>query len=165
MRLKDKIAIVVGAGQTSGDTIGNGRATAILFAREGAKVMLVDNNLDSAEETQDMIAKEKGESVAFKADVSCESDCEKIEIYHSLPDTVDPEKTDPVTWYLSYRLPLAVLRKYCSIDEPRPGAQWRANFYKCADETSHPHWLTWSPVNRPEPDFHLPQFFGIVAFE
>ena len=51
-RLKDKIAIVVGAGQTPGDTLGNGRATAILFAREGASVMLVDNRLDSAEETR-----------------------------------------------------------------------------------------------------------------
>ncbi|MBW2086686.1 MAG: 3-oxoacyl-ACP reductase, partial [Deltaproteobacteria bacterium] len=47
-RLKDKIAIVVGAGQTPGDTIGNGRAIAVLFARQGAKVMLVDRRLDSA---------------------------------------------------------------------------------------------------------------------
>ena len=47
-RLKEKIAIVVGAGQQPGDTIGNGRATSILFAREGAKVMLVDHHLDSA---------------------------------------------------------------------------------------------------------------------
>jgi NAD(P)-dependent dehydrogenase (short-subunit alcohol dehydrogenase family) len=42
MRLQNKVAIVVGAGQTPGDTIGNGRATAILFAREGARVVLVD---------------------------------------------------------------------------------------------------------------------------
>ena len=48
MRLKDKVAIVVGAGQTPGETIGNGRATAILFAREGAKVALVDCNYESA---------------------------------------------------------------------------------------------------------------------
>ena len=39
-RLKDKVAIVVGAGQTPGETIGNGRATAIVYAREGAKVLL-----------------------------------------------------------------------------------------------------------------------------
>ncbi len=48
-RLKEKVAIVVGAGQQTGDTIGNGRAISILFAREGAKVMLVDRNLDSAQ--------------------------------------------------------------------------------------------------------------------
>jgi NAD(P)-dependent dehydrogenase (short-subunit alcohol dehydrogenase family) len=53
MRLKDKIAIVVGAGQTPGDTIGNGRATAILFAREGARVALVDLSRESALETAD----------------------------------------------------------------------------------------------------------------
>ena len=47
-RLKEKIAIVVGAGQQPGDTIGNGRAISILFAREGAKVMLVDINPDYA---------------------------------------------------------------------------------------------------------------------
>src|SRR5690242_16394731 len=51
MRLKDKVAIVVGAGQTPGDTIGNGRATALLFAREGARVVLVDHNLKSALES------------------------------------------------------------------------------------------------------------------
>jgi len=55
MRLKDKVAIVVGAGQTPGDTIGNGRATAILFAREGARVVLVDRDKQSALETQALI--------------------------------------------------------------------------------------------------------------
>ena len=54
-RLKNKIAIVIGAGQTPGDTIGNGRATSVLFAREGAKVMLVDRNLEAAQETQAQI--------------------------------------------------------------------------------------------------------------
>ena len=67
-RLKGKIAIVVGAGQTPGETIGNGRASAILYAREGAKVMAVDRRLDSAEDTCQMIAKEGGEAVAFAAD-------------------------------------------------------------------------------------------------
>jgi 5,10-methylene-tetrahydrofolate dehydrogenase/methenyl tetrahydrofolate cyclohydrolase len=45
-RLQGKVAIVVGAGQTPGDTIGNGRAMAVLFVREGAKVMLVDRRLE-----------------------------------------------------------------------------------------------------------------------
>ena len=55
MRLKDRVAIVVGAGQSPGEGIGNGRATALTFAREGAKVLCVDHNLASAQETVDMI--------------------------------------------------------------------------------------------------------------
>ena len=55
-RLEGKTAVVVGAGQTPGETIGNGRATAILFAREGARVLCIDRDLASAEETVQMIA-------------------------------------------------------------------------------------------------------------
>jgi NAD(P)-dependent dehydrogenase (short-subunit alcohol dehydrogenase family) len=77
-RLQNKVAIVTGAGQTPGDTIGNGRAISILFARAGAKVMLVDRRLDSAEETRTMIAQEGGESFAFAADVSKADDCRRM---------------------------------------------------------------------------------------
>ena len=60
MRLKDRVAIVVGAGQSPGEGIGNGRATALTFAREGAKVLCVDHNLASAQETVEMIARQAG---------------------------------------------------------------------------------------------------------
>ncbi len=66
-RLQDKVAIVVGAGQTPGETIGNGRATALLFAREGARVMVVDRRFDSALETERVIEDEGGECFAFEA--------------------------------------------------------------------------------------------------
>jgi NAD(P)-dependent dehydrogenase (short-subunit alcohol dehydrogenase family) len=75
-RLKDKVAIIVGAGQTPGETIGNGRATAILFAREGARVVLVDSNLDSAEETKALIEAEGAESIVMRGDVTSEADCQ-----------------------------------------------------------------------------------------
>jgi len=78
MRLKDKVAIVVGAGQTPGETIGNGRATAILFAREGARVMLVDRRLDSAQETEKLIRDEGGEAICLEADVTSSEQCESI---------------------------------------------------------------------------------------
>ena len=77
-RLDGKVAIVTGAGQTPGDTIGNGRAISILFARAGAKTMLVDLRLGSAQETQSMIEREGGESIAFAADVSRAEDCRRL---------------------------------------------------------------------------------------
>jgi len=70
MRLKDKVAIVVGAGQSPGEGMGNGRATALTFAREGAKVLCVDRDLASAQETVDLIAAKGGAAAAFKADVT-----------------------------------------------------------------------------------------------
>src|ERR1700747_977490 len=70
MRLKDRIAIVVGAGQSPGEGMGNGRATAITFAREGARVLCVDHHLASAQETVDIIAAKGGTAVAFRADVT-----------------------------------------------------------------------------------------------
>ena len=77
-RLAGKVAIVVGAGQTPGDTIGNGRATAILFAREGARVLAVDRRLDSAEETVARIRQEGGEAEAFGADATREAECREL---------------------------------------------------------------------------------------
>ena len=77
-RLDGKVAIVTGAGQTPGDTIGNGRAISILFVRAGAKAMLVDLRLGSAQETQSMIAREGGECIAFAADVSRAEDCRRM---------------------------------------------------------------------------------------
>ena len=74
MRLKDRIAIVVGGGQSPGEGIGNGRATAMTFAREGAKVLCVDRNLASAQETVELIAAKGGTAVAFEADVTKNSD-------------------------------------------------------------------------------------------
>lgn len=75
MRLEGKVAVVVGGGQTPGDTIGNGRATSVLFAREGAKVLVVDRDETSARETVSMIEKEGGVARAIQADATRESDC------------------------------------------------------------------------------------------
>lgn len=92
-------------------------------------------------------------------------ECDRILKTHSLPRIVDPEIQEPVTWTVSYQIPIALLERYCQVIRPAPEAQWRANFYKCADNTSHPHWLTWSPVDDLKPNFHLPQSFGVLAFE
>ena len=68
-RLKDKVAIVTGAGSV-GPGWGNGKATAVLFAREGAKVFAVDINLAAAEETKEIINQEGGDCTAHRTDVS-----------------------------------------------------------------------------------------------
>jgi NAD(P)-dependent dehydrogenase (short-subunit alcohol dehydrogenase family) len=72
MRLAEKIAIVVGAGQGPGEGMGNGRATTLRFAREGAKVLAVDRSLASANETAELVTGEGGECVPFAADVTQE---------------------------------------------------------------------------------------------
>jgi len=72
MLLEERVAIVVGGGQTPGATIGNGRATAITFAREGARVWVADHRLDSARETAEMIASEGGTARAGHVDVTDE---------------------------------------------------------------------------------------------
>lgn len=92
-------------------------------------------------------------------------DCGKIAKVHSLPPIVEPEIQKPTTWMVQYSIPMALLKRYCQVSTPQPGALWRANFYKCADHTSHPHWLAWSPVDYPKPNFHLPQSFGFLEFE
>ena len=74
MRLKDKVAIVVGAGQSPGEGMGNGRATALTFGREGAKVLCVARNLASAEETAGMIASKGGTAAACQTDVTKDAD-------------------------------------------------------------------------------------------
>ena len=74
MRLRDKTAIVIGAGQGPGTGMGNGRATVIRFAQEGAAVLAVDRDLASAQETCAMAAKDgKGACEAYAADVTSEA--------------------------------------------------------------------------------------------
>jgi NAD(P)-dependent dehydrogenase (short-subunit alcohol dehydrogenase family) len=72
MRLADKVAVVIGAGQSPGEGVGNGRATVLRFAQEGAKVLAVDRDRESAEETTRLAAREGGTCVAFDADVTRE---------------------------------------------------------------------------------------------
>jgi NAD(P)-dependent dehydrogenase (short-subunit alcohol dehydrogenase family) len=72
MRLEGKIAVIIGAGQSPGEGIGNGRATVLRFTQEGAKILAVDRDLASAEETAMLARKEGGECIAFEADVTRE---------------------------------------------------------------------------------------------
>mgnify|MGYP006295228743 CR=1 FL=1 len=76
-RLKDKVAIVTGAGSV-GPGVGNGKASAILYAREGARVVLVDLKAEAAEETERIIRDEGGICMAVAADVTKAADCKRV---------------------------------------------------------------------------------------
>jgi NAD(P)-dependent dehydrogenase (short-subunit alcohol dehydrogenase family) len=78
MRLKEKIAIVAGAGQQPGETMGNGRAVALRFAQEGASVLLVDANEEWARDTLGLIENEGGKGSVLRADITREDDCKAI---------------------------------------------------------------------------------------
>lgn len=75
--LKGRVAIVTGGG-ARGDGIGNGRATAILLADDGAKVVVIDRNLEDAQQTQAMIRARGGEAMTLSGDVSENRDCESM---------------------------------------------------------------------------------------
>ncbi len=93
-QLAGKVAVVIGAGQSPGTGMGNGRATALLFAREGAKVLAVDRDPASAAETVMLIRGEGGTAEAFEADVTredqlkqCIADCvarwDRLDVLHN----------------------------------------------------------------------------------
>ncbi|WP_372776670.1 carbohydrate-binding family 9-like protein [Mangrovibacterium sp.] len=89
----------------------------------------------------------------------------QIEIAHSLPELILDEITEPLTWTLEYRLPITLVEEFADVTTPLSGTSWRANFYKCGDKTSNPHFITWAEVKHPVPNFHLPEFFGELQFE
>jgi NAD(P)-dependent dehydrogenase (short-subunit alcohol dehydrogenase family) len=73
-RVEGKVLLIFGGGQTAGETIGNGRATAELLAREGARVLVVDRDLAAAEETVAQIQEDGGDASAFASDITAEED-------------------------------------------------------------------------------------------
>ena len=93
------------------------------------------------------------------------NDIKKIEIAHSLPKKVYPEITEPVVWTIECKIPFELIKKYTAVSTPGNGVIWRANFYKIAEQGSNPHYITWSLVNNVKPNFHLPQFFGVLKFK
>jgi NAD(P)-dependent dehydrogenase (short-subunit alcohol dehydrogenase family) len=77
-RVENKVAIVTGAGSTPGPGVGTGKATAIVLAREGAQVLLVDLHPERAEETRQVIEEEGGIAQVFAADATKAADCESM---------------------------------------------------------------------------------------
>jgi len=86
-----------------------------------------------------------------------------IERVSTLGDKPFEEKTGNFEWELMVRIPLEAMA-YSKIKSLN-GLKAKANFYKCGDDTSVPHYVTWNPVKTEEPDYHRPEFFGKVFFE
>ena len=66
-----------------------------------------------------------------------------------------PDEGSEFNWELCVAIPLDLI-------ELKPGSSFKANFQKCGDLTSQPHYLTWTSIECASPDFHLPQFFGDI---
>ena len=96
-------------------------------------------------------------------DVS-DADGDTILVAHSMPHIVEPEITEPTVWTLEYHVPLGLFASYFGSDKPASGTTWKANVYKCADRTSHPHWGSWAPVDSTTPSFHQPNSFQSFLF-
>lgn len=74
-----------------------------------------------------------------------------------------PERKGDCAWELSVKIPLTAFMKHAFTS--LSGIKAKANFYKCGDKLSVPHFLSWSPIDHPTPNFHLEKYFGTVSFE
>ena len=89
---------------------------------------------------------------------------EAITIRHSMPAVVLPERQEPTTWSVAARIPLSVVEPFIGQHQYLASNQWRGNFYKCADHSSHPHWASWSPLGEAL-NFHDRAHFGALQFK
>ncbi len=93
-----------------------------------------------------------------------------------IPDEEEPDNNIPFLfrpavnrtesgWEIFYRIPHAFICRFFPAFEAAPGKTIRANFYKCADLTTPPHYLTWNPITRRGSSiFHTPSEFGLLRF-
>ena len=88
---------------------------------------------------------------------------DRISRVHNLPERIDPEFAHPVVWSLQYTIPWSLFIEVTGHGRPTTGDVWTGNFYKCGDETSHPHWAAWSPIGEVL-NFHAPECFGQLVF-
>ncbi len=87
----------------------------------------------------------------------------RIEIAHSMPSIVEPENVESVEWRVALSIPFDLFAAHLGPLGNPAGQTWRANFYKCGDATSHPHWASWAPIGE-RLDFHQPDRFGEITF-
>lgn len=126
-RFHDKTTLVVGGGQTPGTTRGNGRSVALAYAREGARVLVVDRDGESAEETAELIRRDGGIAVSHRADITVDVECEaiadaalqafgRIDVLHNNVGIVpsgSTEELSPVDWRRGFEVNLTGMWMTC----------------------------------------------------
>ena len=131
-----------------------GGAGYVSFEFNCSGVMLTHHVLDPR--------REPGGPLAMFRELTLE-EVKKIKIFHTLSGKIEPEIVEETHWRLGFFIPFELLTRVTGAAKPESGTIWRANFYKCADSCSHPHWVSWQPVR--ELNFHLPECFGEIEFE
>ena len=91
-----------------------------------------------------------------------ESVATAVQVRASLPPVSEPEIAEAVTWTLEFFIPFTLLETYVGAMGAVADQRWLGNFFKCAEDNSHPHWAAWSPVD--EFNFHRPHCFGELRF-
>lgn len=138
-RFQDKTTIVVGGGQTPGTTLGNGRSVALAYASEGARVLVVDRDGDSAEETAELIHRDGGIAVSHRADITVDAECEalpdaalqafgRIDVLHNNVGIVPPGRTEdlfPDDWRRGFEVNLTGMWMTCKYVLPHLRSQGR----------------------------------------
>lgn len=85
-----------------------------------------------------------------------------VKRWSSLGDKSFDELKEETTWEVSLIVPFKAFFKHNI--ESLDGKTIKANFYKCGDELSNPHFVSWNPIDNPTPNFHLPEFFADITF-
>ncbi len=89
-----------------------------------------------------------------------EEDMKTIERYPSIGNKPFKEMEGMFDWDLTVKIPMKLMK----LDPDNLPEKIRANFYKCADDTDSMHFVSWSPIETENPDFHRPEFFGELSF-
>jgi hypothetical protein len=88
-------------------------------------------------------------------------DCASVKRSSSVKNGASIAEGEAFEWSLQFFIPIELLEKYCGKADLKT-VGWKCNFYKCADNSSHPHWISWAPLK--ELNFHAPDDFGKLAF-
>ena len=104
-----------------------------------------------------------GSNIGERTFISPQLIQDKIEVLSSMGNIPFEEMDQPQSWEMTMIIPADIFTY--DKDLQLSGLQTRANFYKCGDESSVPHYLSWNPVGTVRPNFHSPEYFGKLIFE